>query len=435
MRRLGSGRPWQEGGFWERAGSCFFFAVISPIKALRCKEIQKSHPGRPLDSGGEERHTHAPRVAMAAAAAVTASAEITFGTWGRIGTDVLKVTTETDTDTALNSVGTPWWGNAGTQRLYVNMKNDDDSIGGQIYLEAALNTPYANAQGYVRFLNNDLTLRLGGFQVDDLRGWIGDWGDVDAGQVAGEDDLMTRFDEWRKAGLGLFYRPSALDGKLFLGASFDANETEGYEFKDYLSTVRFGFGYDVGAALLKVMYLGSYDFDDDNYGTLELGANINAIENNLIQVGVKVPLVDGSLRGYMNTEGEWVQTPFADVAAGLSGNADKVSYMAHLRGKFGPYSDNVSDPWIYAGISGGLKLGETLGSWALGFTAKYDITLETWETGTTTHGIGGSVFLEKPYSNGAFDIGLRDNLTLKQNKSASTTTNVLAVPVSVTFWF
>ena len=377
---------------------------------------------------------------MVAGAALTASAEITFGTWGRLGTDVLKVTsTSGSDDVSLTTVGTPWWGGGttGTQRLYVHLKNDEDTIGGEIYLDAGCAA--TNAQGYVRFLNKDLTLRVGGFEVDDLRGWIGDWGDVDAGQVAGESDIMDRFGLWGKAGLGLFYRPSALDGKLFVGAAFDANGTTGLDFKNYLASVQAGVGYDIGAALLKVVYLGSGAITDDdhNFGTIEVGANINAIENNLIQIGVKIPLVDNEGR-YSYTEASWTRTEFADIAAGLSGNADAISYMAHLRGKFGQMggtTDEASKMWLYAGVSGGVKIAEVIGSWGVGFTAKYDISTQTWTAGETEQNLGGSVFLEKPYSNGTFDIGLRDVVTITSVSSTNTTKNVLAVPVSVTMFF
>lgn len=191
--------------------------------------------------------------------------------------------------------------------------------------------------------------QIGMIEVDDLRGSIGDWGNGrrDIGSL-GEDDIFDRF--YPQAGVALSFYP--VEG-LFIGATFDAYKDGNDEYawaENFYKAINVGFGYTIDEKFqIKVAYFGDKDDkkdedeleDDDFNGKLEFGFDWNINENNLLEVGVKVPLwsdndkrketvaenLSGDFSGF--DVNDFSDASLFQIVAGFAGDNDNYTYKAH----------------------------------------------------------------------------------------------------------
>jgi hypothetical protein len=418
-------------------------------------------------------------VAVAAMVASGAFAEITFGAWGRTGINFGNVTTTktgsadaTSTDATVSA--TPSWASGARVGFNVTGATEDGNVGFKVNVDSNGNTIGIGDQAKVWGKIGWLTAEFGKIQLDDLRGSIGDWGNRDIGSK-GEDDIFTRF--YPTLGMALELRP--VDG-MFLGATIDAstvatttydtdsiatleaakdaaylaytttpNQTtyEAYEdalaayrtaaagtssttdptMEDVFKAVNVGFGYTVKDTVqIKAAYFGSAA--DNNYGRIEVGADLLFIKNNTIEIGAKLPLYKDNAARVADSNANYFSA-----CVGFSGSADKLTYKGHVFGSAAAIMDGAdytSKPTVGFDADGEYDLG----LFSLGLTTKYNITNNS-PAKTVNHDMGLELYAKKGLGNGYLFAGVADELKMDIVDTTSTMTNTFYIPVGAEYWF
>lgn len=288
--------------------------------------------------------------------------------------------------------------------------------------------------------------QIGMIEVDDLRGSVGDWGvgRRDIGSL-GEDDIFDRF--YPQAGVAVSLYP--VEG-LFVGATFDADSVTDYYFaENFYKSVNVGVGYTIDDKFqLKFAYFGAQDplksgktdeLEDDDYnGKLEFGFDWGIDEDNVLEVGVKVPL-------WSETDSRTGDDGYAfQVVAGFAGANDNLSYKAHagfasLAGE--KYKDDgltVDSIDFYPALTldGGLEVA--LDDFTLGGTVQYigafnDIN----DDSDTTNTFGIEAYIKKDVAADCFVFGgIADKFSVNEVEHGDkTTNNIFYIPVGIEFAF
>jgi predicted porin len=375
-------------------------------------------------------------VAVAAMVASGAFAEITFGAWGRSGMNFVNATTTKNgsndaTTTDPTVAATPGW--AGGSRIGFNVtgSTEDGNVGFKVHVDSNGGTIGIGDQAKVWGKIGWLTAEFGKIQVDDLRGSIGDWGNRDIGSK-GENDIFCRFEP--AVGMALELRP--VEG-LFIGVVADSSAKMDYtdtpvtsdKMEDVFKAVNAGIGYTVKDAVqVKAAYFGSAIEDD--YGRIEVGLDLLMIKNNLVEIGAKLPLFkdDAARLAAKNKD-------YFSVCAGFSGSADKLSYKGHVFGSSSVIMDGLD--YKSLPVAGFDAAGEyDLGLFALGLTAKYQITINSVAK-TSKHEPGVELYAKKNLGNGYLFAGVADSLTMTvaETESGSVLKNEFCIPVGAEYWF
>lgn len=290
--------------------------------------------------------------------------------------------------------------------------------------------------------------QIGMIEVDDLRGTIGDWGNDrrDIGSL-GEDDIFDRF--YPQAGVALSFYP--VEG-LFIGATFDAYKDgeDGYDWaENFYKSINVGFGYTIDDKFqIKAAYFGAKDNkkldkdeleDDDFNGKLELGFNWNINENNLLEVGVKVPLwSDNDKRNLFLDEEDGPETYLFQAVAGVAGENDNLSYKGHVAYCSMNDTDKDGDLTYYPvfGVDAGVEYA--LDNFTLGATVNYGgIFNNVGEKNIAANTFGAEVYIKKDVAADCFVFaGIADTLTITDEEdTVKNTTNRFYIPLGIEYAF
>ena len=290
--------------------------------------------------------------------------------------------------------------------------------------------------------------QIGMIEVDDLRGTIGDWGNGrrDIGSL-GEDDIFDRF--YPQAGVALSFYP--VKG-LFIGATFDAFGPVIYDnnrekddsaiwAENFYKSLNIGFGYTIDEKFqIKAAYFGAKDprdgdkdelKDDDFNGKLELGFNWNINENNLLEVGVKVPLwSDNDKR---NEENGYL----FQAVAGIAGENDNLSYKGHAVYRSINDTDKDGDLSYYPlfGVDAGIEYA--LDNFALGATVNCGAFNNLHDKNIAINTFGAEVYIKKDVAADCFLFaGIADTLTVTDvEDTVKNTTNRFYIPLGIEYAF
>jgi len=178
-----------------------------------------------------------------------ASAQVTFGSWNRIGYSVYSQPAST---AAASSAVYPGWSRAD---LEIDIKKDNAGIIADLQVKPDGTLGVGdNCQAYVKFLDGMINLHMGLAFGDALRGKIGGGSSVGTVNAGDEDAIYTRF----KMSKGLFLELKPAEG-LFIGAVVNAATTVTDEF----AAIQAGAGYtikDIGQ--IRAGYYGNAATDD-----------------------------------------------------------------------------------------------------------------------------------------------------------------------------
>ena len=293
--------------------------------------------------------------------------------------------------------------------------------------------------------------QIGMIEVDDLRGTIGDWGNDrrDIGSL-GEDDIFDRF--YPQAGIALSFYP--VEG-LFIGATFDAfgpviyDDETGNVLDDsavwaenFYKSINVGFGYTIDDKFqIKAAYFGAKDNkkadkdeleDDDFNGKLELGFNWNINENNLLEVGVKVPLWSD------NDKRDGEDGYLFQAVAGVAGENDNLSYKGHAayRSMNGADKDGDLAYFPVFGVDAGVEYA--LDNFTLGGTVNYGGVFDNvGEQNEITNTFGAEVYIKKDVAADCFVFaGIADTLTITDVEDIGKhTENRFYIPLGIEYAF
>lgn len=286
--------------------------------------------------------------------------------------------------------------------------------------------------------------QVGMIEVDDLRGSVGDWGvgRRDIGSL-GEDDIFDRF--YPQAGVAVSLYP--VEG-LFIGATFDTDKenTDTAFAENFYKGLNVGVGYSIDDKFeLKFAYFGDQDSakaepdndeleNDDYNGKLEFGFDWAIDDDNVFEVGVKVPLwSDDDARAAAEGDGYAVK-----VVAGFAGANDNLSYKAHagFASVNGTDKDNELDFYPALTLDGGLEVA--LDNFALGGTVQYSGVFNTiGEKDNTTNTFGIEAYIKKDVAADCFVFGgIADKVSVNDVEDGNkTTTNTFYIPVGIEFAF
>lgn len=282
---------------------------------------------------------------------------------------------------------------------------------------------------------------IGMVEVDDLRGTIGDWGNGrrDIGSL-GEDDIFDRF--YPQAGLALSFYP--LEG-LFIGATFDAfkdGKDGGDWAENFYKGINVGFGYTIDEKFqIKAAYFGAKDprdgskdelKDDDFNGKLELGFDWNINENNLLEIGVKIPLWSD------NDERDKENGYLFQAVAGIAGENDNLSYKGHAlyRSMNGTNKDGDLAYFPVFGVDAGVEYA--LEKFTLGATVNYGGAFNNLqEKNKAENSFGAEVYVKKDVAADCFVFaGIADTLKVTDfEDTVKKTENRFYIPVGIEYAF
>lgn len=287
-----------------------------------------------------------------------------------------------------------------------------------------------------------LLAQIGMIEVDDLRGSVGDWGvgRRDIGSL-GEDDIFDRF--YPQAGVAVSLYP--VEG-LFIGATFDTDQVNDYEFaENFYKGLNVGAGYTIDDKFqIKFAYFGAQDkakatesdeLEDDDYnGKLEFGFDWALDENNVLEIGVKVPLWSD----------EDARKAAADDAyafkavAGFAGANDNLSYKAHAGFVSLKGIDKDGDLDFYPSIEldGGLEAA--FDDFTLGGTVQYAGAFNNLlEKSVNANTFGAEVYIKKDIAADCFVFGgIADKfVVVDEEDNVKTSENTFYIPVGIEFAF
>lgn len=285
--------------------------------------------------------------------------------------------------------------------------------------------------------------QVGMIEVDDLRGSVGDWGvgRRDIGSLD-EDAIFDRF--YPLAGLALSFYP--LEG-LFIGATFDAGpvlyddngailDDSAVWAENFYKSINVGFGYTVDEKFqIKAAYFGAKDprdgskdelKDDDFNGKLELGFDWNINENNLLEIGVKIPLWSD------NDERDEENGYLFQAVAGIAGENDNISYKGHAGYVSMNNKDKDGDLSYYPVISLDAGVEVAFDKFTLGATACYG-----GDKNDNVNSFGAEIYLKKDVAADCFVFaGIADSLVITDvEDTVKNTVNRFSIPLGIEYAF
>lgn len=285
-----------------------------------------------------------------------------------------------------------------------------------------------------------LLAQIGMIEVDDLRGSVGDWGvgRRDIGSL-GEDDIFDRF--YPQAGVAVSLYP--VEG-LFIGATFDTDQVSGYKYaENFYKGLNIGAGYTIDDKFqVKFAYFGVQnkasdpeELEDNDYkGKLEFGFDWALDENNVLEVGVKVPLwSDDDAR----KDAEDDAYAFKAVA-GFAGANDNLSYKAHAGfvSVNGKNKDDDLDFYPLIELDGGLEAA--FDDFTLGGTVQYEGAFNNLpEKSVNVNTFGAEVYIKKDVAADCFVFGgIADKFVVVDAEDfVKHSENIFYIPVGIEFAF
>lgn len=283
--------------------------------------------------------------------------------------------------------------------------------------------------------------QIGMVEVDDLRGTIGDWGNErrDIGSLD-EDAIFDRF--YPQAGVALSFHP--VEG-LFIGATFDAykdGKDGGDWAENFYKSINVGFGYTIDEKFqIKAAYFGAKDpkkgsddelENDDFNGKLELGFDWNINENNLLEVGVKVPLWSD------NDERDEKNGYLFQAVAGIAGENDNLSYKGHASYRSMNGTDKDGDLAYFPVFDVDAGIEYALEKFTLGATVNYGGTFNNLqEKNKAENSFGAEVYVKKDVAADCFVFaGIADTLKVTDfEDTVKKTENRFYIPVGIEYTF
>lgn len=291
--------------------------------------------------------------------------------------------------------------------------------------------------------------QVGMIEVDDLRGSVGDWGvgRRDIGSLD-EDAIFDRF--YPQAGLALSFYP--LEG-LFIGATFDAGpvlyddngailDDSAVWAENFYKSINVGFGYTVDEKFqIKAAYFGAKDprdgskdelKDDDFNGKLELGFDWNINENNLLEIGVKIPLWSD------NDERDEENGYLFQAVAGIAGENDNISYKGHAGYVSMNNKDKDGDLSCYPVISLDAGVEVAFDKFTLGATACYGGEFNNLgDKNDNVNSFGAEIYLKKDVAADCFVFaGIADSLVITDvEDTVKNTVNRFSIPLGIEYAF
>lgn len=291
--------------------------------------------------------------------------------------------------------------------------------------------------------------QVGMIEVDDLRGSVGDWGvgRRDIGSFD-EDAIFDRF--YPQAGLALSFYP--LEG-LFIGATFDAGpvlyddngailDDSAVWAENFYKSINVGFGYTVDEKFqIKAAYFGAKDprdgskdelKDDDFNGKLELGFDWNINENNLLEIGVKIPLWSD------NDERDEENGYLFQAVAGIAGENDNISYKGHAGYVSMNNKDKDGDLSYYPVISLDAGVEVAFDKFTLGATACYGGEFNNLgDKNDNVNSFGAEIYLKKDVAADCFVFaGIADSLVITDvEDTVKNTVNRFSIPLGIEYAF
>lgn len=291
--------------------------------------------------------------------------------------------------------------------------------------------------------------QIGMVEVDDLRGTIGDWGvgRRDIGSFD-EDAIFDRF--YPQAGLALSFYP--LEG-LFIGATFDAGpvlyddngailDDSAVWAENFYKSINVGFGYTIDEKFqIKAAYFGAKDprddskdelKDDDFNGKLELGFDWNINENNLLEIGVKIPLWSD------NDERDEKNGYLFQAVAGIAGENDNISYKGHAGYVSMNDKDKDGDLSYYPVISLDAGVEVAFDKFTLGATACYGGEFNNLgDKNDNVNSFGAEIYLKKDVAADCFVFaGIADSLVVTDvEDTVKNTVNRFSIPLGIEYAF
>lgn len=290
--------------------------------------------------------------------------------------------------------------------------------------------------------------QVGMIEVDDLRGSVGDWGvgRRDIGSLD-EDAIFDRF--YPQAGLALSFYP--LEG-LFIGATFDAGpvlydngailDDSAVWAENFYKSINVGFGYTIDEKFqIKAAYFGAKDprdgskdelKDDDFNGKLELGFDWNINENNLLEIGVKIPLWSD------NDERDEENGYLFQAVAGIAGENDNISYKGHAGYVSMNDKDKDGDLSYYPVISLDAGVEVAFDKFTLGATACYGGEFNNLgDKNDNVNSFGAEIYLKKDVAADCFVFaGIADSLVITDvEDTVKNTVNRFSIPLGIEYAF
>lgn len=283
--------------------------------------------------------------------------------------------------------------------------------------------------------------QIGMVEVDDLRGTIGDWGNGrrDIGSL-GEDDIFDRF--YPQVGVALSFYP--VEG-LFIGATFDAykdGKDGGDWAENFYKSINVGFGYTIDEKFqIKAAYFGAKDprdgskdelKDDDFNGKLELGFDWNINENNLLEIGVKIPLWSD------NDERDEENGYLFRAVAGIAGENDNLSYKGHAAYRSMNGTDKDGDLAYFPVFDVDAGIEYALEKFTLGATVNYGGAFNNLLVkNIAVNSFGAEVYVKKDVAADCFVFaGIADTLTVTDVEDiVKKTKNRFYIPVGIEYAF
>ena len=284
--------------------------------------------------------------------------------------------------------------------------------------------------------------QVGMIEVDDLRGSVGDWGvgRRDIGSLD-EDAIFDRF--YPQAGVALSFYP--VEG-LFVGATFDAYKEDGKDGGDwaenFYKSINVGFGYTIDEKFqIKAAYFGAKDprdgskdelKDDDFNGKLELGFDWNINENNLLEIGVKIPLWSD------NDERDEGNGYLFQAVAGIAGENDNLSYKGHASYRSMNGTDKDGDLAYFPVFDVDAGIEYALENFTLGATVNYGGAFNNLkEKNRAENTFGAEVYVKKDVAADCFVFaGIADTLKVTDvEDTVKKTENRFYIPVGIEYAF
>ncbi len=227
-------------------------------------------------------------LALAVIASFASAADVTIGTWNRLGFMLYEQASTTGAD-ATTSLYPGWGRNA----LNFGAKADNFGMAVDIQANSGGLSIGDSCKLYANLLDGKVTISIGKGNFDTLRGKIGGGSAAGLTEGGGEDDIFARFNP----NYGVMTEIKPVDG-LYIGASFSDKAKASVTYRD----IQVGAGYTIeGIGLIRAQFIGGY-------------IDTRAVQAAFAFTGVEGLTVDAGAKFYLGGDDATAQN-FASVAA------------------------------------------------------------------------------------------------------------------------
>lgn len=240
--------------------------------------------------------------------------------------------------------------------------------------------------------------QFGRIREKTLRGSSVDWKLRDIPGVKLEDDVFAMFNPK----MGMAVSAGSSEG-FFAGLALDAGDENGIQTEDMLKNIHAGIGYTNGGLFgVKAAYKGNAA--EDHYGRIELGASVFAVQNNTIELGVKIPLAKDNADGYVN------------IIGAVIGKAGQLDYKGHIYADIGRETGKSGSAAVKPSFGFDFGAEYALEAFSVGATGKYGIAFMNdsgngMECSYMSNSMGILAYVKKPFSGGYLMAGIGDECT------------------------